>query len=156
MQNVCTAHTHTRKSCVFHQQALVSLTPYSPRTLRTSPLPTHHPLYLVQHCRHRCSFIHPLSLSGRRCVAVAAQRRLPIMKNAACKKQKKKNAVGIETETNDMWNTASHRPKICAAAFYLSAVCVCVCVCVFCICIVFLLAILFCANLCRALLGRPQ
>lgn len=70
-------HSHSPRTLPtsFPTHHAYDLPPYSPPSLSIAPLPT--PLL----------FIHPLSLSGRRCAAVAAQRRLPIMKNAACKKK---------------------------------------------------------------------
>lgn len=148
-------HKHTRKSCVFHQQALVSLTPYSPRTLRTSPLPTHHALCPPPSLSSAPLLFHSPTLTLRQTMR-RSRSAAQVAHNEKCRMQKTKKKRSGNRNRNE-WHVkhSEPSPKNLRSSF-LSFCSVCVCVCVFCICIVFLLAILFCANLCRALLGRPQ
>lgn len=152
MQNVCTANTHTRKSCVFHQQALVSLTPYSPRTLRTS-LPIHHalcpPPSLSSAAQSTPLLFHSPTLTLKQTMR-RSRSAAQVAHNEKCRMQKKtqwqlkQKRMTCETQRGIAQKFAQQ------LFIFLQRLCV------FCVCIVFSFAIFFCANLCRALLGRPQ
>lgn len=87
MQNVCTANTHTRKSCVFHQQALVSLTPYSPRTLRTY-LPLCPPPSLSSAAQSKPLLFHSPTLTLRQTMR-RSRSAAQVAHNKKCRMQKK-------------------------------------------------------------------
>lgn len=127
MQNVFTANTHTRKSCVFHQQALVSLTPYSPRTLRTS-LPIHHalcpPPSLSSAAQSTPLLFHSPTLTLRQTMR-RSRSAAQVAHNEKCRMQKKKRSGNWN---RNEWHVkhSEPSPKNLRSSF-LSFCSVCVC-----------------------------
>lgn len=124
------------------------LLPYTPRAWPTTLLTT-----LSIYCTSAdAAAFHSPTLTLRQTMR-RSRSATQVAHNEKCRMQKKTDKTQWELKQKRLTcETQRAIAQICAAAFYLSAVCVWM----FCVCIVFLLAILFCANFCRALLIRPQ
>lgn len=105
------------------------LLPYTPRAWPTTLLTT-----LSIYCTSAdAAAFHSPTLTLRQTMR-RSRSATQVAHNEKCRMQKKnrQNAVGIETETPDMWNTASHRPNLRSSFLSFCSVCVNV-LCLYCL-----------------------